>query len=151
MPRTFIHIHGFNPERASQAILPGRCGTDHAYHGGFQSRTGFTGHLASPRSCSVAEAQAVSIPDGLPRPFSRRFQWLNPNTPYEFQSRTGSPGHLAQAEILLKEYIRTVSIPNGLHRPFSHDALQTVFQQELMFQSRTGSTGHLAGYTCLGC
>ena len=38
----------------------------------------------------------VSIPNGLPRPFSpsqsRRFPWLSG----AFQSRTGSPGHLAR-------------------------------------------------------
>src|SRR6266702_2022662 len=61
----------------------------------FQSRTGFPGHLAPGNGTPFRLPIIVSIPNGLPRPFSRynaycvaiRYDW--------FQSRTGFPGHLA--------------------------------------------------------
>ncbi len=37
----------------------------------------------------------VSIPDGLPRPFSPHAANVIPLHDSAFQSRTGSPGHLA--------------------------------------------------------
>src|SRR6266571_2344695 len=62
----------------------------------------------------------VSIPNGLPRPFSHRMK-----TTREF---VACP----------------VSIPNGLPRPFSPDRRATSNQQKRLFQSRPGSPGHLA-------
>ena len=40
----------------------------------FQSLTGFTGHLARAASCVGNVAALVSIPNGLHRPFSHRYQ-----------------------------------------------------------------------------
>ena len=37
----------------------------------FQSRTGFPGHLALAYQCAYPGNQYVSIPNGLPRPFSQ--------------------------------------------------------------------------------
>ncbi len=90
----------------------------------------------------------VSIPNGLPRPFSHLHEVTLTNADlHEFQSPTGFPGHLAStgqpaaaakpetfqsptgfpghlaggaAVILRKLPARAVSIPNGLPRPFSH-------------------------------
>ncbi len=62
---------------------------------------------------------AVSIPDGLHRPFSQ-----NVNT-------------------WVKSF-RGVSIPDGLHRPFSHSSGYALYFCHGWFQSLTGSTGHLA-------
>jgi len=62
----------------------------------------------------------VSIPDGLPRPFSLR------------------PGILVELESCM------VSIPDGLPRPFSLDSLRGETQANVLFQSQTGFPGHLA-------
>ncbi len=61
----------------------------------------------------------VSIPNGLPRPFSPNDSYHQPYLAMEFQSRTGSPGHLASV--------------------FTMQGANT-----MLFQSRTGSPGHLA-------
>src|SRR6266567_3582202 len=63
----------------------------------FQSRTGSPGHLASDRYERREAITPVSIPDGLPRPFSR-------------ESRL----HVSLA--------LSVSIPDGLPRPFSRES-----------------------------
>ncbi len=61
----------------------------------------------------------VSIPNGLPRPFSQAAPYTMPSPRDLFQSRTGFPGHLA-AQIAKKRKVTIlVSIPNGLPRPFS--------------------------------
>ncbi len=62
----------------------------------------------------------VSIPNGLPRPFSRYAIGRDRAVDALFQSRTGFPGHLASAS-----------------EPTSHLA-------QPLFQSRTGFPGHLA-------
>src|SRR6266568_2329468 len=85
----------------------------------FQSRTGSPGHLAVEELDRWAKQWAVSIPNGLPRPFSRTVPIVGEGTLGEFQSRTGSPGHLALVQ-------------------FERVGLTT------RFQSRTGSPGHLA-------
>src|SRR6266571_4885969 len=87
----------------------------------------------------------VSIPNGLPRPFSRGLQRKYNTKDVKFQSRTGFPGHLAVAKFQQFAEELGVSIPNGLPRPFSP---HTVFYHSLLllrFQSRTGFPGHLAG------
>ncbi len=43
----------------------------------------------------LAAMGGVSIPNGLPRPFSPRLAFPSEQGHYKFQSRTGSPGHLA--------------------------------------------------------
>src|SRR5438105_3095141 len=61
----------------------------------------------------------VSIPNGLPTPFIPKYILSPDEILFEFQSRTGSPGHLAsEAQPALNRAV-TVSIPNGLPRPFS--------------------------------
>ena len=62
---------------------------------GFQSQTGFPGHLAMEFYYSLPEDDPVSIPDGLPRPFSRRRRGPQRAVIVRFQSQTGFPGHLA--------------------------------------------------------
>src|SRR6266702_1590735 len=84
----------------------------------FQSRTGFPGHLAIRRRQVFRLSRMVSIPNGLPRPFS-----------------------LFLSSLYSKEM--GVSIPNGLPRPFSL-TLRLQVSLVLEFQSRTGFPGHLA-------
>src|SRR5258708_6691826 len=87
----------------------------------FQSRTGSTGHLACfTNPSNKVERYSVSIPNGLPRPFSPRcFSGTIPALAL-FQSRTGSTGHLANTKgPFLYFGAIAVSIPNGLPRPFS--------------------------------
>ncbi len=87
---------------------------------GFQSRTGFPGHLAVTLALGRCEDIFVSIPNGLPRPFSRQI--------FDF----------------LRRMRFFVSIPNGLPRPFSPDIQPFMQQLTKVFQSRTGFPGHLA-------
>ncbi len=61
----------------------------------------------------------VSIPNGLPRPFSQIQNDLLKRNADLFQSRTGFPGHLATVGTNVYYGIFVVSIPNGLPRPFS--------------------------------
>jgi len=85
----------------------------------FQSQTGFPGYLAIDRLAADIEDRQVSIPDGLPRLFSR---WNAPEATreeYLFQSQTGFPGYLA-----------------GQNCGASHRVSQ--------FQSQTGFPGYLA-------
>ncbi len=86
----------------------------------------------------------VSIPNGLPRPFSQRERFTNAYRSALFQSPTGSPGHLAGQEADTGVCHCIVSIPNGLPRPFSQKELNTQQLKSLLFQSPTGSPGHLA-------
>ncbi len=140
----------------------------------FQSRTGFPGHLANATMTRLSHKCKVSIPNGLPRPFSpgcsmgsgRKSNVSIPNglpRPFSlcpvahqsmactsFQSRTGFPGHLAVASVVSRGAICLVSIPNGLPRPFSPCIMSTQAMPARMFQSRTGFPGHLA-YNRLGC
>ena len=84
----------------------------------FQSRTGFTGHSDLFDKFDTALLDAVSIPNGLHRPFRRLTiaRW-----------QKGSV---------------TVSIPNGLHRPFRRGHCDKPIGHINTFQSRTGFTGH---------
>ncbi len=86
----------------------------------FQSQTGFPGHLALCGRPGPVRQCAVSIPDGLPRPFSHSDQAITGVEGRLFQSQTGFPGHLAHiaAQVFGKGQ-RVVSIPDGLPRPFS--------------------------------
>ncbi len=61
----------------------------------------------------------VSIPDGLPRPFSRGAEVAYDLENQEFQSQTGFPGHLAYDVKGATIMVKKVSIPDGLPRPFS--------------------------------
>src|SRR6266568_2258313 len=135
----------------------------------FQSRTGSPGHLAGHLDRPAVARHVVSIPDGLPRPFSLQFRETQGCNKVWFQSRTGSPGHLAAEVIMGSPASNWVSIPDGLPRPFSlctkgsaatppcvvsiPDGLPRPFSPQLrkpnveylkLFQSRTGSPGHLA-------
>ncbi len=87
----------------------------------FQSQTGFPGHLAGKMITSEQLALRVSIPDGLPRPFSHR---------QDLQRR--------------RSQVR-VSIPDGLPRPFSRTMPSVSMVGGRVFQSQTGFPGHLAG------
>ena len=86
----------------------------------FQSQTGFPGHLAGKMITSEQLALRVSIPDGLPRPFSHR---------QDLQRR--------------RSQVR-VSIPDGLPRPFSRTMPSVSMVGGRVFQSQTGFPGHLA-------
>src|SRR6266487_2188246 len=85
----------------------------------FQSRTGSPGHLAWGIGTAVFVNAIVSIPNGLPRPFSLYSSFKTDLLLNMFQSRTGSPGHLASACERYSACKGIVSIPNGLPRPFS--------------------------------
>src|SRR6266571_5213454 len=85
----------------------------------FQSRTGSPGHLAGKGGSLLVHAETVSIPNGLPRPFSPIIDTPFIFSKFQFQSRTGSPGHLARHSPPLALLTYLVSIPNGLPRPFS--------------------------------
>src|SRR6266487_351351 len=112
----------------------------------FQSRTGSPGHLAVIQMVGSLSRISVSIPNGLPRPFSPmeflqdrwnkkvsipnglpghlaiRIDMASPVSSQQFQSRTGSPGHLAEAIGFGFKHLHKVSIPNGLPRPFSQNS-----------------------------
>ncbi len=116
----------------------------------FQSRTGFPGHLARVARKSISRKDCVSIPNGLPRPFSHAYHAREPGAipvsipnglprPFSlwcahciahaalpFQSRTGFPGHLAFAPGCSQASDRVVSIPNGLPRPFSPRSFEVI-------------------------
>src|SRR5262249_1310900 len=59
------------------------------------SRTGSPGHLAAEALSAPAQLGGVSIPNGLPRPFSPLGLSMITMRVIKFQSRTGSPGNLA--------------------------------------------------------
>src|SRR6266567_1588693 len=61
----------------------------------FQSQTGFPGHLALKDDDLWGAHFVVSIPDGLPRPFSPGIFLSVVSRNWMFQSQTGFPGHLA--------------------------------------------------------
>src|SRR5260370_5412346 len=65
------------------------------------------------------ELRAVSIPDGLPRPFSHDEFLARMKRDWKFQSQTGFPGHLALTKFCSSLGPRNVSISDGLPRPFS--------------------------------
>src|SRR6266581_55656 len=114
----------------------------------------------------------VSIPNGLPRPFSRELHSACQLSFLWFQSRTGFPGHLALQCFSMPDFPDLVSIPNGLPRPFSlvcplageptfpvsiPNGLPRPFSPWkssgcgaviIRFQSRTGFPGHLASLIC---
>ncbi len=136
----------------------------------FQSRTGFPGHLASapaywdpaksvvsipnglPRPFSpqgyskeALELFGVSIPNGLPRPFSPEIPSRNTSVLMKVSIPNGLPRPFSHK--LRGPYCgRTlsVSIPNGLPRPFSHASERKSSISLSEFQSRTGFPGHLA-------
>ncbi len=86
----------------------------------------------------------VSIPNGLPRPFSLGGFFCIHSMISAFQSRTGFPGHLAEDLFLRARVSNPVSIPNGLPRPFSQPRTGHDDYVISLFQSRTGFPGHLA-------
>src|SRR5205823_1269993 len=65
------HVLSFNPKPAPQSIYPTTLPRiiDHLIQ--FQSRTAFPGHLAFNSIGVQEKEEKVSIPNGLPRPFSR--------------------------------------------------------------------------------
>ncbi len=165
-PRTVCHhIDKFQ----SLTGFPGHSDPDmghgHLPKSVFQSLTGFPGH--SDAFLLMACHIAVSIPNGLPRPFRR---WLRggvrllshlvsiPNglpRPFRrqqakadcaisvlFQSLTGFPGHSDPCSPPISPAWLCVSIPNGLPRPFrrSHHQARTFYKN--VFQSLTGFPGH---------
>ncbi len=71
----------------------------------------------------MKQAERVSIPNGLPRPFSLWGEKSPAVDQYAFQSRTGFPGHLAATSLYPGSHPLDVSIPNGLPRPFSQWAI----------------------------
>ncbi len=112
---------------------------------GFQSQTGFPGHLAERVPPGSHTHKAVSIPNGLPRPFSLIRVCCRSRLIGKFQSQTGFPGHLAFEYCSYQGIKWVVSIPNGLPRPFSPNKLGDIVIQSVLFQSQTGFPGHLAG------
>ena len=85
----------------------------------------------------------VSIPNGLPRPFSRKrllgtYGFKGVSIPNGLP-RPFSHGNLKVVAVPVK-----VSIPNGLPRPFSLEPFPPINGHLFLFQSRTGSPGHLA-------
>ncbi len=67
----------------------------------------------------MRDTVSVSIPSGLPRPFSQPYFGANAVT-VPFQSRPGLPGHFAlSAGIELRYTDANVSIPTGLPWPSS--------------------------------
>ena len=61
----------------------------------FQSLTGFPIHLANKLDDAQTVILALSIPDGLPNPFSQKAPDLVTQEWRYFQSLTGFPIHLA--------------------------------------------------------
>ena len=87
----------------------------------FQSRTSSPGHSDAFRRGQPATAQAVSIPNGHPRPFRHYHEGIQEAEGDKFQSRTGIPSHSDRlCWVHHTPKLENVSIPNGLPRPIRH-------------------------------
>ena len=72
----------------------------------------------------LIEVWKVSIPDGFPRPFSRRICFCRDYSLQRFQFLTDSLAHLAISDLDQVCRLLLVSIPDGFPRPFSHRRLR---------------------------
>src|SRR5205807_1515835 len=109
----------------------------------FQSRTGFPGHLALGFLPAATAVVDVSIPNGLPRPFSRYYV-TQKGTDNDVSIPNGLPRPFSRRLVPDATGGDDVSIPNGLPRPFSLQTALSRCRQAIWFQSRTGFPGHLA-------
>ncbi len=85
----------------------------------FQSQTGSPCRYDCRRCATWSRPGVVSIPNGLPRPFSNMRQELH------------------DLDIL-------VSIPDGKPLPLRQETNDQIAYKNILFQSRTGCPGHLA-------
>ncbi len=88
----------------------------------------------------------VSIPNGLPRPFSLCVGIRGSVVIVWVSIPNGLPRPFSLPSQLRKGSVSGVSIPNGLPRPFSLSLKQRQRSACRSFQSRTGSPGHLARF-----
>src|SRR6266700_3319983 len=87
----------------------------------------------------------VSIPDGLPRPFSHLIDQTGANGNDIVSIPDGLPRPFSQGLFMLDSSLPSrVSIPDGLPRPFSRQDQPWTQATGEGFQSQTGFPGHLA-------
>src|SRR6266699_1238462 len=87
----------------------------------------------------------VSIPDGLPRPFSHLIEQTGANGNDIVSIPDGLPRPFSQGLFMLDSSLPSrVSIPDGLPRPFSRQDQPWTQATGEGFQSQTGFPGHLA-------
>jgi hypothetical protein len=91
------------------------------------------------------EDEELSIPNGLPRPFSQNLDLPANKEDEELSIPNGLPRPFSQnLDLPANKEDEELSIPNGLPRPFSHKFFSSEITRDLGFQSQTGSPGHLA-------